>query len=233
MTENSVISGENHALVVGGSNGIGLAIALTLSECGKVTIIDRVYPDVLLPSNINFISFDLQFDDYSVFDSFTDVNKLVITAGIGRLSLFEELSEEELVRTMQINSIEDFYCTVMGSIAGFMSSPFFSVYGASKAALKIFIESLNVELLKGGFTNQILNVSPGSLKGTNFAGRKNDLSLTRPFAEEIINRMMKKEDLFIPKYEEIFKEVLFRYNNDFRAEGAYSYDYKLKSGRVV
>ena len=155
MTENSVISGENHALVVGGSNGIGLAIALTLSECGKVTIIDRVYPDVLLPSNINFISFDLQFDDYSVFDSFTDVNKLVITAGIGRLSLFEELSEEELVRTMQINSIgvmriikhfynrmksnEDFYCTVMGSIAGFMSSPFFSVYGASKAALKIFI----------------------------------------------------------------------------------------------
>lgn len=248
MTENTMISREGHSLVVGGSNGIGLAIALILSETGKVTIIDKICPDILLPRNVDFIPFDLQFDDYSVFDGFIDVDKLVITAGVGKLSLFENLSEDELVRTMQINSIgvmriikhfynrmksnEDFYCTVLVSISGFMSSPFFSVYGASKAALKIFIESLNVELLKGGFTNQILNVSPGSLKGTNFSGGKNDLSLTRPFAEEIINRMMKKEDLFIPKYEEIFKEVLFRYNSDFRAEGAYSYDYKLNSGRV-
>lgn len=38
----------------------------------------------------------------------------------------------------------DFYCGVMDSISGWMSSPFFSVYGATKAALKIFIESVNV-----------------------------------------------------------------------------------------
>ena len=34
-------------------------------------------------------------------------------------------------------------------------------------------------------------------------------------------------DLFIPQYEEVFKNVLQRYYEDFRAEGEHSYDYKL------
>lgn len=37
---------------------------------------------------------------------------------------------------------------------------------------------------------------------------------------------------FIPKYDEVFKEVLRRYHDDVRAEGSHSYDYKLASGRV-
>ena len=44
--------------------------------------------------------------------------------------------------------------------------------------------------------------------------------------------MMNKNDLFIPQYDEIFKEVLERYHNDFRAEGMHSYEYKTKSGRI-
>ena len=116
----------------------------------------------------------------------------------------------------------------MVSIAGFMSSPFFSIYAATKAALKIFIESVNVELLKNGSTNQILNVSPGSLKGTSFTNGKTDLSVTAPMAQAIIGGMEKKNDLFIPQYEEVFKTVLKRYQDDFRKEGAHSYDYKLE-----
>ena len=120
----------------------------------------------------------------------------------------------------------------MVSIAGFMSSPFFSVYGASKAALKIFIESVNVELEKSGTTNRILNVSPGSIKGTSFNQGKTDLQQTKQLASEIIDHLNNKDDLFIPQYEEIFKEVLNRYHKDFRAEGSHSYDYKIASGRV-
>ena len=120
-------------------------------------------------------------------------------------------------------------CGVMVSIAGFMSSPFFSVYGATKAALKIFIESVNVELEKAGTTNRILNVSPGSIKGTSFNQGKTDLSLTMPLAEEIILHLENKDDLFIPQYEEVFKNVLARYQTDFRAEGRHSYEYKLNS----
>jgi short-subunit dehydrogenase len=113
-----------------------------------------------------------------------------------------------------------------------MSSPFFSIYGATKAALKIFIESVNVELEKSGTTNRILNVSPGSIKGTSFNQGVTDLSLTKPLAIEIVKHMKNKDDLFIPQYEEVFKAVLERYHNDFRKEGSHSYDYKINSGRL-
>ena len=113
-----------------------------------------------------------------------------------------------------------------------MSSPFFAVYGATKAALKIFIESVNVELEKAGSSNRILNVSPGSIKGTSFNAGKTDLELTRQLADDIIAHIEAKDDLFIPQYDEVFRNVLERYHTDFREEGRHSYDYKLNSGRV-
>lgn len=158
----------------------------------------------------------------------------MITAGFGKLSLFKDVPECYINNSFTVNSVApiriihhfmdkllnpcDFYCGMMVSIAGFMSSPFFAVYGATKAALKIFIESVNVELEKAGSTNRILNVSPGSLKGTSFNNSKTDLSVTAPMAQAIIEHLEAKDDLFIPQYEDIFKKVLARYNKDFRAE---------------
>ena len=172
----------------------------------------------------------------------------MITAGFGKLALFKDVPESYIASSFAVNSVapirlvhhfmeklqsaEDFYCGVMVSIAGFMSSPFFAVYGATKAALKIFIESVNVELEKNGSSNRILNVSPGSLKGTSFTNGKTDLSITAPMANAIIEHLEAKDDLFIPQYEEVFKHVLARYYDDFRAEGIHSYEYKEKSGRI-
>ena len=102
----------------------------------------------------------------------------------------------------------------------------------SKAALKIFIESVNVELEKGGSDNRILNVSPGSIAGTSFNQAKTNLAVTTPLAQEIISHLKNRDDLFIPRYEEVFRNVLERYQADFRAEGRHSYEYKLNSGRV-
>ena len=112
-----------------------------------------------------------------------------------------------------------------------MSSPFFAVYGATKAALKIFIESVNVELLKAGVTNQILNVSPGSIKGTGFYAGETDLEALKELTLMILEHLEAKDDLFIPKYEEIFREVLEKYHADFRKEGEHSYEYKEYSKR--
>ena len=43
------------AMIVGGSNGIGMAIALELAAmCEAVTIVDRVLPNIVLPNNIAF-----------------------------------------------------------------------------------------------------------------------------------------------------------------------------------
>jgi hypothetical protein len=75
-------------------------------------------------------------------------------------------------------------------------------------------------------------VSPGSIKGTGFSQGKTDLALTEGLAKDIIQHLESKDDLFIPQYEEVFKTVLQRYHDDFRAEGRHSYDYKLNSGRV-
>ena len=143
----------NLSLVVGGSNGIGLAIALHLAKTGNVIVVDKSPVNPLYYNdNIKFEQFDLLSDDFSIFDKFENVRNLIITAGFGRLALFEDLSENEIVSQIKVNSIapiriikhfygklnsaEDFNCAVMVSIAGFMSSPFFSTYGASKAALK-------------------------------------------------------------------------------------------------
>lgn len=239
-------------LIVGGANGIGLAIAKELSAsdaCEKVYIVDKaILAEEYQDDKIESFVFDLTSADYSFFNRFTDIDSLFISAGFGKLSLFKDLDEQYIINSFNVNTIaciriikhfynrllqqDDFYCGVMVSIAGFMSSPFFSVYGASKAALKIFIESVNVELEKSGTTNRILNVSPGSIKGTSFNQGKTDLQQTKQLASEIIAHLNNKDDLFIPQYEEIFKEVLNRYHKDFRAEGSHSYDYKIASGRI-
>ena len=239
-------------LIVGGANGIGLSIAKVLtakSETEKVYIVDKApLSEEHKEPNIESIQFDLTSGDYSVFDQFTDIDGMMITAGFGRLALFEDIDEKMVPLYFNVNTIavirvikhfyerllskDDFYCGVMVSIAGFMSSPFFSLYGATKAALKIFIESVNVELEKAGSTNRILNVSPGSIKGTSFNGGATNLSETECLSNDIIQHLEAKDDLFIPKYDEVFHEVLERYHADFRKEGLHSYEYKLKSGRI-
>lgn len=239
-------------LIVGGANGIGLSMAKVLTsrnETEKVFIVDKAQLDVdYMEDKIDSFLFDLTSPDYSIFDKFSDIDGLVITAGFGQLALFKDIPEGMIATYFNVNTIaviriikhfykkllstENFYCGVMVSIAGFMSSPFFSLYGATKAALKIFIESVNVELEKSGTSNRILNVSPGAIKGTSFNRGKTDLNLTVPLAGEILDHIENKDDLFIPQYEEIFKDVLERYHHDFRSEGRHSYEYKINSGRV-
>lgn len=236
------------ALVVGGANGIGLSIATELAkrtDVEKVYIVDKATLSEEFANNkFETYQFDLTQEDYSIFDKFQDIDTLMITAGFGKLALFKDVDESIIPLSFNVNTIpvmriikrfynklesqQDFYCGVMVSIAGFMSSPFFSIYAATKAALKVFIESVNVELLKAGSTNQILNVSPGALKGTSFTNNKTDLSVTAPMAQTIIAELEKKNDLYIPQYEEVFKSVLQRYQDDFRKEGAHSYEYKLE-----
>lgn len=240
------------ALVVGGANGIGLAIATLLAkdeEYGKVYIVDRAEVDPRYANDkFEYRAFDLRSEDFSLFDEFKGVDTLMITAGFGRLAHFADVEEQHIVDSFSVNTTaviriirhfyerllgdKEFLCGVMGSIAGFMSSPLFAVYGATKAALKIFIESVNVELEMAGSKNRILNVSPGSIKGTAFYSGDNDLSLTMQLAQDIVDNLKARNDLFIPMFDEVFGEVLERYHRDFRAEGRHSYEYKMNSGRI-
>ena len=238
------------ALVFGGSNGIGLAITLELQKKGYfVNIVDKAQNDMLVEyDNIRFCQANLLNPDFSFLEQYKDIDTLVITAGFGRITPFEELLDQEIQNDFQVNSIAairiihffftkmkqkaPFYCAVMGSIAGLISSPLFATYGATKAALCNAIESLNIELEMAGTENRILNVSPGSIKGTKFNGGDNDLHKTEELAQAIIGKMEERQTLYIPQYEEVYKGVLERYHNDPHQFGLDSYQYKQASGRT-
>lgn len=245
------------AVVVGGSNGIGLAISKNLLEKGLYPIIldqERPMDDAALTDGTkgayqycNLLDFDAS--QFEALSGREDIDLLMITAGVGRVAAFDNLHFSEVEKTLTIDLVSTikiikifydrirgkmpFYCGVMGSIAGWLSSPMFAVYAAAKAGLCRFIESVNIELESSGTSNRILNVSPGSIKGTKFNGGQNDLSQTAGLAEEIVERLFHSEELYIPQYEEIFKGVLERYHEDPHEYGLYSYHYKTTSGRAA
>lgn len=65
-----------------------------------------------------------------------------------------------------------------------------------------------------------------------FYGKANGLDALHDLTCEIIYYLGSKDDLFIPKYDEVFKEVLQRYHDDFQKEGNHSYEYKLSIRRL-
>ena len=131
------------AIVVGGSNGIGLAIATCLAEEYDVVVVDKSEPDASIASRVVFEPLDLTSGDYSVFDRHQDAEVVMITAGFGRLALFEDIDESLIDTYFQVNTLpvmhivkryyqqllhrDGFRLGVMVSIAGYMSSPFFSL----------------------------------------------------------------------------------------------------------
>lgn len=236
------------ALVVGGSSGIGLSLVLNLAGrevCDRVYVLDKAtFPETYKSDKIVSIVCDLSLGDYSCVERIDDIDALYITAGFGHLKFFQELSESYIKNSFSVNTVAPiqiirhyydrmlaekiFTCAVMVSIAGRLSSPLFSVYSATKAALSKFIEALNVELDVQGSKNRILEVSPGSLKGTGFTGGTSQPELTAALADEIIRRAEDHEELFIPQYEEVFKGVIARYEADAHKYGVESYWYKRK-----
>ena len=242
------------AIVIGGSNGIGLAISKKLIENGRYVFILDICPpsnDDLDVDSYSYIETNLMYLNIDLFKRLSedcDIDTLFITAGIGRICNFEEVSLTEVDKLFKINSLapikiinifydricceEKFYVGIMGSIAGLVSSPMFSVYSATKAAICRFVEGVNIELEANGYENRILNVSPGSIKGTKFNGGENDLSLTDTLSQEILYNLYSGNTLYIPDYETVYKGVIDRYNNDAHKFGIESYAYKQNSGRI-
>ena len=244
----SVVTREMKALVVGGISGIGLSIVLNLvgrEACDRVFVLDKAaFPEAYRSDKIEPAVCDLSLGDYSCLEGIDDIDALYITAGFGHLKFFQELSEEYIDSSFSVNAVapiqiirhyydrmlseKDFTCAVMVSIAGRLSSPLFSVYSATKAALSKFIEAVNVELDVQGSKNRILEVSPGSLKGTGFSGGASRPEMTAPLADEIICRAECHEELFIPQYDEVFRDVIARYSANAHQCGVTSYWYKKK-----
>ena len=236
-------------MVVGGANGVGAAaVKKLLSEnYDKVYVVDRAEPEFICEKT-EFIRFNLISDDVQELSRHTDVDTLIITAGVGRLDYFQNITTTEIETSFRINSIavvelvqafyskiasnENFYCAVMSSIAGIVSSPLYSVYSATKAAVSRFLESINSELGGQGFSNRILSVCPGSIKGTKFHGAAtNDFSLIMPLVDEIYDKMVEREEEFVPNFE-VYGDVIRRYKTDAKKFGLESYQFKLEKNNL-
>ena len=102
------------AIIIGGSNGIGLAIAANLINKGYyVDILDRQKPEsgILLQEmhsyhHINLL--DLDEDLIATFASDPEIHILMITAGCGRVADFEYLHIAEIKNMMTI-SFKNFF----------------------------------------------------------------------------------------------------------------------------
>ena len=242
------------ALVVGGSNGIGAAIVKKMIASGFfVEILDRTVPEegMFATESYNYQPCNLLELDEDLIRKYVDdseISLLIITAGFGRVADFEYFHIAEIKNMMTVNATatiqilrlfydrikcnEDFYCGVMGSISGLLSSPSAAVYAASKAAVCRLIESVNIELEEAGTKNRILNVSPATFKGSRFYGGQNQLDQLEDLAGQIIDHLFNRDTLFIPQYEETFKTVLERYHDNPHEYGIHSYQYKKESGRL-
>lgn len=242
------------AVVIGGSNGMGLALSRALAQRGySLEICDRVAPEegVLDGEEYRYLPCDLLSLDEEMFRSLAadpDVEVLLITAGIGRIADFQYHHTAEIRKILTVDAVSTitilrifydrmlagaaFHTGVMGSIAGWLSSPCASVYAAAKAATVRLIESVNVELEENGSPNRILDISPASFKGSRFYGGKNDLAAMAPLAGEILDHLFAGDTRFIPQYEETFRGVLEAYHDDPHAYGLHSWQYKRDSGRL-
>lgn len=240
-------------LIVGGTSGLGWATANQLAnrtEVNKVYIIGRTLHDEIRNSKIQFYAHNVLMNNMDYSEKFSDVDTLIITIRGGRVAKFDNLSRKEIDLQVDLNYkcvvsiLKQFYERIMGqevfkvavisSIAGMLNSPLFSVYAASKAAISSLIESINVELEMNDTNNRILDVRPGHIPGTRFANNKEiDTHPAQELAIEVIEALENDKTLLIPNYDNVYKSVIDRNNENSHEFGINSYEYKIEKKRIT
>lgn len=177
--------GGKTALITGGSSGIGLATARLFQEEGaRVAITGRDAGGLArAQENLGAESLVVKSDTSrlsqiealmaQVRDRYERIDVLFVNAGISKAIAFEDVSEAQFDETVAINFKGAFFTIqkalpllaanasviVTTSIANRKGFPDYSVYAASKAALRSLVQSLGLALIGRGI--RVNAISPG------------------------------------------------------------------------
>lgn len=172
------------AFVTGGTKGIGLATALTLSNAGHQVVVGARNPISGLPSGIEFVRIDVADGESidaavsEIEEKFGAVDVLVANAGITRDALLMRMSDDDIDSVLQTNlsgsiklarrvlrgmlKAKNGRIIFMSSVVGLLGSAGQVNYAASKAGLIGAARSLTREVGSRGITVNV--IAPGFIE---------------------------------------------------------------------
>jgi len=206
------------ALVTGGTEGIGLAIAKLFVEEGAYLFItgrrQRELDEAVktLGDNVagiqgdvaNMADLDRLYENIGRAKGRIDV--LVANAGVGEFAAFGKATEEHFDKLFDINVKGTFFTVqkalpllveggsviLIGSVASVKGTSSFGVYGATKAALRSFARTWTTDLKERRVRTNVL--SPGPIK-TPLSGRQSPDAIARIVSTVPMGRMGEPDEI--------------------------------------
>ena len=191
-------------LITGGSSGIGKSIGEFLHQKGFVVYGTSRNPEAVVNSVFPLVALDvrdvesIQAAVAKIIATIGRLDVVINNAGVGITGPLEEIPTAEIKNNFETNffgPIEVMKAVLpqmreqksgliinVTSIAGYMGLPYRSVYSASKGALELITEALNMEVKSFGIN--ITNVAPGDF-ATNIASGRFHAPLIKGSAYEI------------------------------------------------
>jgi len=206
------------ALVTGGTEGIGLAVAKLFVEEGAYLFITGRRQKELdeavktIGDNVagiqgdvaNLADLDRLYETIGRAKGRIDV--VVANAGVGEFAAFGKASEEHFDKLFDINVKGTFFTVqkalpllveggsiiLIGSVASVKGTSSFGVYGATKAALRSFARTWTTDLKERRVRTNVL--SPGPIK-TPLSGRQSPDAIARIVSTVPMGRMGEPDEI--------------------------------------
>lgn len=218
------------AVITGGNSGIGLATALAVVEGGGRVVVTGRDPETLAATQarlgdrglaIQADTADLAALDRlraRVEDALGRVDLLFVNAGVAQFRPFDQVDEAFYDQLFAVNTKGAFFAVqklapllqegssvvLNTSVAGSMGMPNTTVYGATKAALRLFARTLATELLPRGI--RVNAVSPGPIRTPIFGRLGFDAATQAGFEQSVLDTTPMKR---FGTPEEVARAVLY------------------------